>query len=151
MFAYLNEFVARLGDTVPHVASAIIELDPEMNELIALAAVADAAPVAAGDDDGVRRSFEARWSGVRAWFVRWEEQPPIADSLRLAMLDALNRILAAVGRLHERHLRRMTREADFTQLAPWFATSPTGDAISSGTGRSAGPSHPGPTVASRRS
>lgn len=38
------------------------------------------------------------------------------------MLDAINRILAAVDRLHERHLRRVSREADFTQLARWFAT-----------------------------
>jgi uncharacterized protein (TIGR02677 family) len=128
VFAYLDEFVARLADTVPLIALAIIELDPDMDDLIALAAAADAAPVATGDDDGVRRSFEARWSGVRAWFLRWDEQPPIADSLRLAMLDALNRILAAVGRLHERHLRRVTREADFTQLARWFATSSAGDA-----------------------
>jgi uncharacterized protein (TIGR02677 family) len=76
----------------------------------------------------VRSSFRARWSGVRAWFVRRGQEEPIADSLRLAMLDALNRILSAVGRLHERHLRRVTREADFTQLARWFATSAPDDA-----------------------
>jgi len=98
-------------------------LDPNMGDLIDLAAAEDAAPTPEGEDDGVRTSFKARWSGVRAWFVRQGDEAPIADSLRLAMLDALNRILAAVGRLHERHLRRVTREADFTQLARWFATA----------------------------
>jgi uncharacterized protein (TIGR02677 family) len=128
VFAYLDEFVARLADTVPRIAAAITDLDADIDGLIELAAAADAAPTSGGDDDGVRRSFQARWSGVQAWFVRQEEEEPIADSLRLAMLDALNRILAAVGRLHERHLRRVTREADFTQLARWFATSAPDDA-----------------------
>lgn len=123
VFAYLDEFVARLADTVPRIAAAITDLDADIDNLIELAATADAAPTSDGEDDGVRRSFQARWSGVRAWFVPQGDDEPIADSLRLAMLDALNRILAAVGRLHERHLRRVTREADFTQLARWFATS----------------------------
>ncbi len=128
VFAYLDEFVARLADTVPRIASLIVELEPVMEDLIALAADADAAPVPDGEDDGVRRSFQVRWLGVQAWFVRRGDEPPIADSLRLAMLDALNRILAAVERLHERYLRRVTREADFTQLARWFATATPDDA-----------------------
>lgn len=37
------------------------------------------------------------------------------------MLDALNRILIAVTRLNDRHLRRASREADFDALARWFA------------------------------
>jgi len=123
VFAYLDEFVARLATTVPEIASLITELDADIVALIELAAAQDTAPVHDGDDDGVRRSFHARWSGVTAWFVRLGEEAPIADSLRLAMLDALNRILAAVDRLNERHLRRVSREADFTQLARWFAVS----------------------------
>ena len=123
VFAYLDEFVARLATTVPEIAALITDLDAEVDGLIELAAAQDTAPVLDGDDDGVRRSFHTRWSGVTAWFVRLGDDAPIADSLRLAMLDALNRILAAVDRLNERHLRRVSREADFTQLARWFATS----------------------------
>ena len=123
VFAYLNEFVARLATTVPEIATLITDLDADIDGLIGLAAAQDTAPVLDGDDDGVRRSFHTRWSGVTAWFVRVGDEAPIADSLRLAMLDALNRILAAVDRLNERHLRRVSREADFTQLARWFATS----------------------------
>jgi uncharacterized protein (TIGR02677 family) len=120
VFAYLDEFVSRLADMVPRIAALIEVLEPLMVHLIRIAAAADAAPVRQGEDDGVRRSFEARWSGVRAWFLRNGDDPPVAESLRLAMLDALNRILMAVTRLNERHLRRVTREADFTQLARWF-------------------------------
>ncbi len=121
VFAYLDEFVGRLSEKVPEIAAAILELEPRMDGLIELAAGADEAPVREGEDNGVRHSFADRWSGVKAWFVARGDEAPIADSLRLAMLDAINRILAAVDRLHERHLRRVSREADFTQLACWFA------------------------------
>ncbi len=123
VFTYLDEFVARLAATVPQIADAITNLDPQIDDLIGLAAKTDTAPVRTGTDDGLRSSFASRWSGVRAWFVAQGTEPPIATSLRMAMLDALNRILAAVGRLHEQHLRRVTREADFTQLARWFSTA----------------------------
>lgn len=124
VFAYLNEFVARLSERVPEIVSVLAELDERIHDLVELAARADEAPVLEGEDDGVRRSFLGRWSGVRAWFVATiPEEPSIADSLRSAMLDALNRILAALERLHERHLRRVSREADFTQLARWFAVA----------------------------
>jgi uncharacterized protein (TIGR02677 family) len=128
VFTYLTEFVARLTQTVPEVASLITALDPSIVELIEAAAAADEAPTLDKEDDGVRRSFTERWSGVRACFVTTRPEASIADSLRMAMLDAINRILAALDRLHERHLRRVSREADFTQLARWFATMDDGDA-----------------------
>lgn len=120
---YLDEFVARLVDFVPRVAVVIGELDGQIEGLVETAAGTDLAPSLAGDDAGPRESFLVRWAGVRAWFVREGDRAPIAESLRLAMLDALGRILAAVGRVNERHLRRVSREADFTQLARWFAVA----------------------------
>lgn len=129
VFAYLDEFVARLTQTVPEVADLITAVDPDIAGLIDLAARADEAPTLAGEDEGVRRSFSERWSGVKAWFVTGRpDEASIADSLRMAMLDAINRILAALDRLHERHLRRVSREADFTQLARWFAAMEDEDA-----------------------
>lgn len=123
VFMYLNEFVSSLADAVPPIAGLIRGLDADMARLIGLAAAADATPTASGKDDALEGSFAERWSGVRAWFLADGDTDPIATSLRLAMIDSLNRILAAVGRLHERHLRRVTREADFTQLARWFAAA----------------------------
>jgi uncharacterized protein (TIGR02677 family) len=129
VFLYLDEFVARLAEQVPEIAAAIVSLDAEIGPLIDVAARADEAPTRDAEDQGVRRSFADRWSGVRAWFLSTPpEEASIADSLRMAMLDAINRILAALDRLHERHLRRVSREADFTQLARWFATMSDEDA-----------------------
>ena len=121
VFAYLDEFVARLSQQVPEIEAVITHLDPHIAELIDIAATADQAPVLTGQDDGVRRSLTDRWSGIRAWFVSESDAPSIADSLRLAMVDAINRILSALDRLHERHVRRVSREADFMQLARWLA------------------------------
>jgi uncharacterized protein (TIGR02677 family) len=122
VFAYLDEFVGRLSQAVPEIASLITTLDRDILQLIEVAAKADEAPTLDQNDDGLRCSFTERWSGVKAWFVPARpDEASIADSLRMAMLDAINRILAALDRLHERHLRRVSREADFTQLARWFA------------------------------
>jgi uncharacterized protein (TIGR02677 family) len=126
---YLDEFVARLVGFVPRIAAVIGELDDRIEGLVETAAAADLAPSLTGDDAGPRESFLVRWAGVRAWFLREGDQAPIAESLRLAMLDALGRILAAVGRLNERHLRRVSREADFTQLARWFAIADADAAV----------------------
>jgi len=127
VLAYLDEFVARLTDLVPRVAALISDLDPVMPSLLASAAAADLAPSRDGIDEGPLRSFEQRWAGVRDWFVPRHDEQPVAQSLRLAMLDALSRILVAVTRLNERHMRRVSREADFTQLARWFARASTDD------------------------
>jgi uncharacterized protein (TIGR02677 family) len=126
---YLDEFVARFVDSVPQIAALIRQLDDQIRDVIDLAASADLAPSITGDDAGPRETFLARWTGVRAWFLREGDQAPVAESLQDAMLDALGRILAAVGRVNERHVRRVSREADFTQLAWWFAAGTDDDAV----------------------
>lgn len=123
VFMYLHEFVAHLAEDVPTIAGLITELDDDIPRLLHLAASADATPAADGEDDTLQRGFEERWAGVRAWFVTAGDEEPIVASLRQAMIDAINRILAALDRLHERHLRRVTRETDFTQLARWLAVA----------------------------
>ena len=126
VFAYLNDFVARFTETLPRIEALVASLHPLMVRLLATAASADVAPTLAGTDEGPRAELEQRWAGVYGWFVAERDRPAVAESLRVAMLEALNRILVAVSRLNERHLRRASREADFVQLARWF-TSGTGE------------------------
>ena len=128
VFRYLTEFVGRLTEATPEISASIRELDADMPRLLELAASSDQAPVREGEDDGVRRSLADRWSGVRDWFVAQGDEAPVSEALRLAMIDSINRILTALERLHERHLRRVSREADFTQLARWFSGMDDADA-----------------------
>lgn len=121
VFAYLNDFIARFTDSLPQIQALARHLDGEIDPILRAAASSDEAPTLEGTDEGPLADLRARWSGVVGWFLADGDRAPVADSLRLAMLDALNRILLAVGRLNERHLRRASREADFVQLARWFA------------------------------
>jgi len=123
VFVYLDEFVGHLAESVPAIAALISDLDADMPRLLGIAAQADASPTVEEEEDTLEGSFAERWAGVRAWFVPAGDAEPIVASLRMAMLEAINRILAALERLNERHLRRVTREADFAQLARWFATA----------------------------
>jgi uncharacterized protein (TIGR02677 family) len=127
VFAYLNDFVARFTEILPRIQSLVASLGAGVDRLLAAAASSDVAPTLAGADEGPLAELQDRWSGVVGWFLPAADRPPVADSLRLAMLEALNRILLAVGRLNERHLRRASREADFVQLAHWFAAPGLGD------------------------
>jgi uncharacterized protein (TIGR02677 family) len=121
VFVYLDTFVARFTELVPQIQELVADLDPRVPELFAIGAATDTAPTLSGDDAGPLDTLLRRWAGVRAWFVAQGDEPSVAEALRVAMLEALNRILAAVGRLHDRHLRRASREADFDALARWFA------------------------------
>jgi uncharacterized protein (TIGR02677 family) len=120
VFAYLNDFVARFTEILPRIQWLVGYLDAGIDRLLAAAASSDVAPTLSGTDEGPLDELRDRWSGVVGWFLTEGDRLPIADSLRLAMLEALNRILFAVDRLNERHLRRASREADFAQLARWF-------------------------------
>lgn len=128
VFAYLNDFVGRFTDAEPAIRRLVSELDPDMDRLVAVAAAADAAPTLGGTDAGPVEELIDRWGGVCAWFLGRGEDAPVSHALRASMLDALRRILVAVSHVNERHMRRVTREADFTQLAGWFAAMDGSDA-----------------------
>lgn len=57
------------------------------------------------------------------WFCPRPGRPATVEFVTAAMIAAINRVLGAIVRLHERRLRRVSREADFVQLATWFAVA----------------------------
>lgn len=147
VFAYLSDFMARFDEILPPVQALVAALDPGIAALLEVAAGADVAPTLAGADEGPLANLRQRWSGVVGWFLPgfaaesggMRDRLPVAESLKLAMLEAINRILMAVTRLNEQHFRRASREADFVQLARWFAAidDPGADGGSGGGGFSA--------------
>jgi uncharacterized protein (TIGR02677 family) len=125
VLTYLQRFNRELNLWAPQIVGAIVALEDDATALLAAAAKVDAAPRPDGTlDDGPIERLTGRWDGTVSWFCPRGGRPATADYVSLAMIAAINRVLGAISRLHERRLRRVSREADFTQLAVWFAGRP---------------------------
>lgn len=125
VLTYLQRFNRELNLWAPQIVDAIVALEDDAPALLAAAAKLDAAPRPDGTlDDGPIERLTGRWDGTVTWFCARNGRPATADYVSSAMIAAINRVLGAISRLHERRLRRVSREADFTQLAAWFANLP---------------------------
>lgn len=129
VLTYLQRFNRELTLWAPQIVDAITALEDNAPALLSAAAKLDAAPRPDGTlDDGPIERLTARWEGTVAWFCPRNGRPATADYVSSAMIAAINRVLGAISRLHERRLRRVSREADFTQLSVWFANLPEEEA-----------------------
>ncbi|MEA3277105.1 MAG: TIGR02677 family protein [Pseudomonadota bacterium] len=133
LIEYLQRFIGDLVTLSVEIAGLIEALDraPAFRDLLERVAdreAADRAPdpeqadtaspaalVAAG-----LREWEARWEGLKAWFIGSPGHPSQADLLRSRARKAISQLLEAVVRLNERRLGRSDRSADFRTLARWF-------------------------------
>lgn len=125
VLTYLQRFNRELNLWAPRIVDAITAIESDAAALLTAAAKLDAAPRPDGTmDDGPIERLTGRWEGTVSWFCPRNGRPATADYVSSAMIAAINRVLGAISRLHERRLRRVSREADFTQLAIWFAGLP---------------------------
>ena len=126
VIAYLERFVGELAAIAPQVTRQVRRIEAAGAErMIELAASADRAPAFAAGPEAVPSGGPAaelalQWRGVAAWFVGQEGERPTVDHLRGAALQAINRILRVLERLHEKRFRRIDRTADLLRLASWF-------------------------------
>src|SRR5581483_9722115 len=121
VLTYLERFNRELNRWAPQIVDAINVVAPEAAGLLIRAAKLDAAPRPDGSyDDGPLDRLTGQWDGTVGWFCTRPGRPATADYVGAAMIAAINRVLGAISRLHERRLRRVSREADFVQLAAWF-------------------------------
>jgi len=122
VLTYLERFNRELNRWAPRIVDAIETLEPQAGRLLRRAAGFDAAPRPDGTfDEGPVARLAGLWDGTVAWFCPRPGRSATADYVSVAMIAAINRVLGAISRLHERRLRRVSREADFMQLASWFA------------------------------
>jgi uncharacterized protein (TIGR02677 family) len=129
VLTYLEKFNRELGVWTPRIVAAIDTLTLQAGELIARAARVDAAPRPDGTfDEGPVEDLTGRWDGTVGWFRSRPGRPATVEFVTTAMIAAINRVLGAIARLHERRMRRVSREADFVTLAGWFAISDPVDA-----------------------
>lgn len=66
---------------------------------------------------------EARWAGVRTWFVPGSGEATV-DRLANRACEAVVKLTRVLARLDERKIQRLDRAADFRCLARWFAACP---------------------------
>jgi uncharacterized protein (TIGR02677 family) len=132
LIGYLERFVGDLVVKSAEISTILRALDPsEVDGLLALAAAreaTDAAPDEKGQEAAVRAKLEAwqaRWSGLRSWFVGDRAHPSQAALLRQRARAAIPALLAVVATLQERRTGRSDRSADFRTLARWFAEAPS--------------------------
>ena len=143
---YLERFISDLVTASADIAQLIRALDeladPDnsspgsaLDRLLKLAVRREAADVAPDPElsnefgflEEAERSqqdlarWQARWAGLRGWFIGDRDHPSQAALLRNRARKAITDLLEAVARLNERRLGRSDRSADFRTLARWFA------------------------------
>lgn len=124
VLTYLERFNRELHRWAPQIVDELDVLAPTIDGLLLRAARVDAAPRPDGSfDDGPLERLRDLWDGTAGWFRARPGRAATADLVGAAMIAAINRVLGAISRLHERRLRRVSREADFIQLAGWFAAA----------------------------
>ncbi|SNT20194.1 TIGR02677 family protein [Actinacidiphila glaucinigra] len=132
LIQYLERFIQDLITLGGRIAQLILELEDRIDALLVTAAAreaADASPDAA--ESAQREAYErwqARWSGLGAWFISRDGRDSQARLLRGRALGAIPQLLAVVRALNERRAGRSDRSADFRTLARWFAQAPDDDA-----------------------
>jgi uncharacterized protein (TIGR02677 family) len=132
---YLQRFVRDLVVASADIAAHLDELAPRVPALLEAAAAREARDAAPGDDDAGgddrRREhlleWQARWTGLRRWFIGDRVRPSQSALLRDRARSAVPALLSAAATLHERRSGRSDRSADFRRLALWFAEAPDDD------------------------
>jgi uncharacterized protein (TIGR02677 family) len=132
LIEYLQRFIKDLTGTGAEIAELLDRLDDDavdrLLRLVAARAAEDAAP---GGEDSREAALAAemagwreRWRGVREWFTSSAGHPSQQKLLRESAVRAIPDLLAVVGLLNERRAGRSDRNADFRELAVWFAEAP---------------------------
>ena len=127
---YLQDFLAELSETTPHVLETLDGIEPaRLDALLDRLAADDAANAPRPGEDTLARARAARqrkWATLDAWF-RGDEAagtPSRAEEMRRWAQSAIPQLLQAVQGIHDRRGRRADRAADLATLARWFLDAP---------------------------
>jgi len=134
---YLRRFIGDLVTRSAEIAGLIQDIQghPAFRPLLERIAERDAADLAPAPgldgaeptplDPALARAkmldeWQARWSGLEAWFIGSADRPSQAELLRSRARRAISDLVDAVVQLNERRLGRSDRSADYRTLAAWF-------------------------------
>jgi uncharacterized protein (TIGR02677 family) len=129
---YLERFIKDLTGTGAEIAELLNRLDgADIDRLLRLVAERDAEDAAPGGTDSREQAIAAglagwrdQWLGLHQWFISAAAHPSQAKLLRASALKAIPDLLGVVTLLNQRRAGRSDRNADFRELAVWFAEAP---------------------------
>jgi uncharacterized protein (TIGR02677 family) len=129
---YLERFIKDLTGTGAEIAELLGGVsDADVDRLLTLVVARDAEDVAPGDEASRDATiatelvgWRERWLGLRQWFISGPGHPSQAKLLRASALKAIPDLLGVVTILNQRRAGRSDRNADFRELAVWFAEAP---------------------------
>lgn len=125
LIEYLERFIGDLVISTVQIAAALQALDTAgVQNLLEAAAARDLADALAPTDEdrtAAQRMWQARWDGLRAWFINRPGHPSQAEMLRARARAAIPALLNAVAGMNDRRAARSDRSADLRTLARWFA------------------------------
>lgn len=118
---YLERFIDELNRQEDAIVDAITRAESlGLDALIGIAAKETEAPTPDGRTTSAHAELLEKWQGLRVWFVGDGKERPLAEGLRTAATGAIARMLRILNHLNEQRFRRVSRVADFMQLAAWF-------------------------------
>ncbi|MCX4680149.1 TIGR02677 family protein [Streptomyces sp. NBC_01433] len=128
--AYLQEFLTNLDQRAHAVAAAVARIEERGPREVWRRALKGAElPPLGGADPGpewlARR--QARWDGLRAWFLPVDGSAARVEQLHHVARRAIVTLLQVLDRITESRRRSTGAVQDFRELARWFAAAPGED------------------------
>ena len=129
---YLERFIGELVVASNRIAATLLDLEAcGVRTAFAAAARRELVDALEGTPEmlaGAAARWEARWTGLRRWFIGESSGHSQAELLRARARAAIPALLTAVTQINDRRASRADRAADFATLARWFAEAPDDDA-----------------------
>ncbi len=125
LISYLERFIGELLIATADIAAIVERIEehgiPRLLEAAARRDLADALDPTSGDRTAAYAAWQARWTGLRSWFLGRPEAPSQAEVLRARARAAIPELLGTVVSLNDRRFTRSDRATDLRTLARWFA------------------------------
>lgn len=125
LIGYLERFIGELVIATADIGATVHRIEArDVSSLLRMAAardLADALEPTAADHAAALGAWQARWAGLRSWFIGRPDAPSQADVLRARARASIPALLLTVASIHDRRVTRSDRGADLRALARWFA------------------------------
>src|SRR6266545_3604617 len=132
LIGYLERFIGELVVATAEIGATVLRIEAlgvdVLLRTVAGRDLADALEATPADHAAAHAAWQARWSGLRSWFIGGPGAPAQAEVLRARARASIPALLLAVASIHDRRVTRSDRSADLRTLARWFADTDSDEA-----------------------